>query len=657
MRATTNDMHQRAVKLKKEDSTSTLLQENSSSEGCVIKKNAAAIDQRARPFLLVLCLLAILSFTVFYLLFCLLTAGTIDKSMFWIGYDEAGKVNRIGALGNWKTVADESESLALDDGADDINGTLGLENDFISKIGIEAFSYEENYQLYSALPFYKVLNSVVRKKVATDDLKNGAKQVTASVTWSNLNSVFTSGDGSSEKSNVNFIYQTLAGWDDGLYLSSNLGKPYSFNSTAPEHHRFAKIENHLPIVHVRDAYVVDDGRVLDTYGRGYELSVGCCRYQKSLYTMEGLKVPSSVEKTNKFYDSVVVLAHSHSTTYYHAVFESFPKIFWLLDLLESKPEVKVVVGGWWSIVVDLITSLGIARDRIVEASYKSPIFAKNVYIPPHFCTTDHYAIVRRVRDFMRARLGLFDSLYRDQCAAFSAQGNSYENMTFYNGDNVDYAATFADNRDKSLTVKQYASVGGIRSPPEFDGRVIVLLHRPKRGDGTDSRTFGNFHFLLERLIKAFPQEQFVVFRGNENDSFNLAVKLFRCAKLVVGVHGAGLTNTIFANPGTPMIDLTEDRQVENFVFETVTYAMYQPIHVLQLNGIDQFKAWNVTENQALHITKAIRNALKSSTIGNGSVTSVIDRHAIAHRYDREVLHPERHFPKGYTYSPKSKRIY
>lgn len=83
--------------------------------------------------------------------------------------------------------------------------------------------------------------------------------------------------------------------------------------------------------------------------------------------------------------------------------------------------------------------------------------------------------------------------------------------------------------------------------------INILLYR--RGK---ERSITNFDQLLTQLKAITPHEEWVVF---DQLPFAETVDLFSRAKRIVGAHGAGLTNMIFAPKNIPIIELTPSNMV------------------------------------------------------------------------------------------------
>lgn len=83
--------------------------------------------------------------------------------------------------------------------------------------------------------------------------------------------------------------------------------------------------------------------------------------------------------------------------------------------------------------------------------------------------------------------------------------------------------------------------------------VNIIIYRKE-----NQRSITNFDELLTQLRAITPNEEWVVFN---QIPFTDTIELFSRAKMIVGAHGAGLTNMIFAPKGIPIIELTPSTYV------------------------------------------------------------------------------------------------
>tara|TARA_Y100000768_G_scaffold103261_1_gene75478 strand:- start:123 stop:3845 length:3723 start_codon:yes stop_codon:yes gene_type:complete len=79
------------------------------------------------------------------------------------------------------------------------------------------------------------------------------------------------------------------------------------------------------------------------------------------------------------------------------------------------------------------------------------------------------------------------------------------------------------------------------------GNVNIII---KRVGG--ERVINNFDEMVKALLSKYGEYKWVIF---ENLSMIDTIKLFGCARLIIGAHGAGLTNMIFSPKGAKVIEL------------------------------------------------------------------------------------------------------
>jgi capsular polysaccharide biosynthesis protein len=84
-------------------------------------------------------------------------------------------------------------------------------------------------------------------------------------------------------------------------------------------------------------------------------------------------------------------------------------------------------------------------------------------------------------------------------------------------------------------------------------KVNIIIYRKEL-----QRSIINFDKLLTQLKTQTPSEEWVVF---DRLPFKETVELFSRAKMIVGAHGAGLTNMIFAPNKIPVIELSPSDEV------------------------------------------------------------------------------------------------
>jgi len=84
---------------------------------------------------------------------------------------------------------------------------------------------------------------------------------------------------------------------------------------------------------------------------------------------------------------------------------------------------------------------------------------------------------------------------------------------------------------------------------------IIVIRRT--GHSGNRRAIENWDEMWAALYNGFPEENFILFQ-DESHSMGLRnwAKLYMKAKIIIGCFGAGLTNMVFANPGTVIIEIS-----------------------------------------------------------------------------------------------------
>jgi len=106
--------------------------------------------------------------------------------------------------------------------------------------------------------------------------------------------------------------------------------------------------------------------------------------------------------------------------------------------------------------------------------------------------------------------------------------------------------------DQTCPIQQQTNV----SSNEFTGEWIVVLNRA----GVGRREITNADELVDGLLKTFPDHSNPYLRVwpkqlNFNDNLYETARMARSIRLLIGVHGAGLSNSLFMRPGTILYEI------------------------------------------------------------------------------------------------------
>lgn len=105
-----------------------------------------------------------------------------------------------------------------------------------------------------------------------------------------------------------------------------------------------------------------------------------------------------------------------------------------------------------------------------------------------------------------------------------------------------------DNIDKDFHALIYKKL----TFDKKDDQYILIIKR-----NTPKRHISNIDELAETLQKLYPSDNVIV-SNLENLSFMEQVKLFHNAKLIIGQHGAALTNVLWSNPKCVIIEIDKN---------------------------------------------------------------------------------------------------
>ncbi|CAM9717257.1 unnamed protein product [Ectocarpus sp. 4 AP-2014] len=198
------------------------------------------------------------------------------------------------------------------------------------------------------------------------------------------------------------------------------------------------------------------------------------------------------------FEKVVVLTQEYGQAYYHLLVENLSRITVVKDLLIGNPDIKVALhntpaAGHQKYMRELLELVGIESDRIL---FVSMIHADLAIVPPSTaCGKPNAAMVNLLRHHLLQAL--------------------------------------------------YPHTGGVPAVPPRP--VIVLIVRAKK------RGIQNNDEIREALAQNFPDFDVVEFVGIEHIRAQLGI--FATASMIVGPHGAGLSNMVVSPLHTMILEI------------------------------------------------------------------------------------------------------
>jgi hypothetical protein len=271
---------------------------------------------------------------------------------------------------------------------------------------------------------------------------------------------------------------------------------------------------------IPNAYVSINGYIVDCSRRFLSFSRTCTPSLVTNLNISDLNMEVAFGE-GLTYKRLVVLDQTHAEQYFHYMIENFPKSSLIPKELIDDEDTFFFVQAKKPFTINMINALQLPMERVVFGKTKRDwVGAEMVYwLKPSLC---HYAEQMNVNR-LRARI--------------------YEVM----------------------------DLNPVRQPSIQDS--IVLIDR-----GNEVRNIANKAELAEAIKQRFPNENLVIFPNNA--SFNQTVKIFHKAKVIIGAHGAGLSNMIFSLAGTGVLEFMISKRLMCYHDLAgplgMNYASFQP---------------------------------------------------------------------------------
>lgn len=111
--------------------------------------------------------------------------------------------------------------------------------------------------------------------------------------------------------------------------------------------------------------------------------------------------------------------------------------------------------------------------------------------------------------------------------------------------------------------------------PAVRNKIVVIRRSPSR-----QRNFNN-HTAVESVVKQAAMDynlSFEIFQDDPAPPIKDLVRLFNLAVMVVAPHGAGLSNLVFSEPGTFVIEGVCNRPATNLFFQRTSLVLGHRYH-------------------------------------------------------------------------------
>ena len=247
------------------------------------------------------------------------------------------------------------------------------------------------------------------------------------------------------------------------------------------------------------------------------------------------------------FDKIFVGSQYDDTQIGQFMTEDLPKIVYNLDFIKANPDMKIHFGFTKRDVLptyvlphNIFNWLGLG-DRLINGSF----FAKEAYMPreggcqePGYAMWEIYNMRKVFLQKAKEEIGVMGRNH--------SQGWGYP--------------TF------SLPDESFGPMDFTQSEEDLHKPVVLLLKRSSsrftqnQGDFKERRwppEMGGAGAVRDALAKEFPHHRIMIFSDKDKDMMlcmACQAQIFNNAEVVVGVHGAGLTNSVFMNPGGIMVE-------------------------------------------------------------------------------------------------------
>ena len=301
----------------------------------------------------------------------------------------------------------------------------------------------------------------------------------------------------------------------------------------------------LNIEYPRMPYVLE---LRDWYIDPHPLSCGALfnDKQKLLLRFNKYEVFGDIQKRRESIvavDRAVHLMQKCAEGYYHFLIELVPRLLLVLDLIQKDSSLRILINSSpKKFMCEYFELLGIDPARVVFCDPCSFYYVSTLYFPRSpFMGYPSRQELFRTRDHLLKKLGL-------------------------------------DNNAK-----------------EKEDDLIIIIHRPE-----NARQVTNTKDLITAIKKEFPDkaEKIVVF--DNGLSVKEQICLFNRARIIIGPHGAGLSNMLFSKPGAVVIELMPEKYF-GVLYWHVASALSLKHHHVMIQGADKFDSFSCPIEKILEL--------------------------------------------------------
>lgn len=237
------------------------------------------------------------------------------------------------------------------------------------------------------------------------------------------------------------------------------------------------------------------------------------------------------------------------------ILEALPKLVYHLDFIYANPEMKIHYGFTKKDVLpafvlphNIFAWLGLS-DRLINGSY----YADEAYMPREGgCQEPGYNMweIAHMRDY-----------FLDKAAKEIGIGGRNNSKGWGQG------TVMANLREKALGPMDFHNDGDVDSDAHHERPIMIIV---KRSSSEFTQNQGDFRLrrwppkydgvngVRKAMQHHFPDHRIMIFSDQDDEMMRCmacTAQLFSRAQIVVGIHGAGLTNCVFMPPDGVVVEV------------------------------------------------------------------------------------------------------
>jgi hypothetical protein len=260
-------------------------------------------------------------------------------------------------------------------------------------------------------------------------------------------------------------------------------------------------------------------------------------YKSYSYTSRGIR----------HVEEVFVISQYWGEGFYHSTAEDIPRMALYLEFLRVNTHIKIHAISY-NLIKNMLKLFGINhKSRVVGGTVRADI----VYLP------------------RGGGCGGSRACYLSLQVMASAFRNPPNDVIGPTSDSPSKQAVDANTPPYSVKAKDVKHISSAKNQLT---NIVLIRRRSKRYLSNHDDVYD----LLQKIAKDFGL-QVIVFGDRPLPAFNKTLSMYQNAVAVVAPHGAGLSNIVFAPPGTTVIEVLVKHSV-NLCYMTLSYYLGHRYH-------------------------------------------------------------------------------